>query len=417
MARIRGTAAVAAHRPGESPTPVDVRPPAPLRAVVGLACVLGPFLVAELPVIGFGDEQAVGWLAVGPLVASLVLGLRGTAVAGASAVAAGALLMVNDPGGNSRGTWLRLAVVAALAGFALVNCRLRERREARLRQVSEVARVTQEAILRTVPARAGTWTFAARYRSATPSAAVGGDLLEVIVLSKGRVRVIIGDVRGSGLPAVHLAAATLAAFREASLREDVSLPEVARLVDRAVGVLAADEDFVSAVFLELDSAGWVQVVNCGHPPPLRWACATDAVSSLSSSAHSTPLGLSPTCQPDTFSTAPGDRLLLLTDGLLEVRNRHGEILSPAVVAAALAADDPEQVVDTVVAAAVQHAGGHIADDISVLAAALEPAREQPAVDGKAPTTDRARSPERALGRAPGGPAPSEPAAGTSQPSH
>lgn len=385
MTKSRATSA-AAHRPGESPAPIDVRPPGLLRAVTAVACVLGPFLVAELPVVGFGDEQAMGWLAVGPLVASLVLGLTGTAVAGISAVAAGVLLMVNDSGDSSRGTLLRLAVVVSLALFALVNCWLREGREARLRQVSEVARVTQEAILRPVPARAGRWTFAARYRSATPSAAVGGDLLEVMDLSKGRVRVIIGDVRGSGLPAVRLAAATLAAFREASLREGLALPEVARLVDRAVDVQAEDEDFVSAILLELDSDGWIQVVNCGHPPPLRRAAANNSVSSLSSSAHSTPLGLSPTCKPDTFSAAPGDELLLLTDGLLEVRDRQGETLPPGVLPAALSAGSPDQIVDAVVAAAVRHAGGHIADDISVLAAVFEPAEKQPTAVMNADTT-------------------------------
>ena len=161
---------------------------------------------------------------------------------------------------------------------------------------------------------------------------------------------------------------------------------MARLVDRAVDVQAEDEDFVSAILLELDSDGWIQVVNCGHPPPLRRAAANNSVSSLSSSAHSTPLGLSPTCKPDTFSAAPGDELLLLTDGLLEVRDRQGETLPPGVLPAALSAGSPDQIVDAVVAAAVRHAGGHIADDISVLAAVFEPAEKQPTAVMNADTT-------------------------------
>lgn len=345
-----------------------------LRATVAVAATAGPFLVAALPAVGFGDEQAMGWLGVAPLVASLVLGWRLTALAGAAAVlAAGALALV-DPGDAPRGAALRWAVVLALAAFAVLNCVLRERREARLRAVSEVARTAQSAILQPVPSRAGAWSFAARYRSANRAASVGGDLVEVVEVGGGRVRVVMGDVRGKGLPAVRLAATTLAAFREASLRPDLPLPEVVRLVDHSVAAATGDEDFVTAVFLELDPGGWVQTVNCGHPPPLRLSARDAHVSQLTPSAFSTPLGLSPACRPDTFTADPGDRVLLLTDGLLEARDTGGVMLPPELLAQALRSEDVEAVVDGVVAAALAHADGHLDDDLAVLVAELQPGR-------------------------------------------
>ncbi|SDQ41650.1 Stage II sporulation protein E (SpoIIE) [Quadrisphaera sp. DSM 44207] len=284
---------------------LDVRPPPRLRAAVAVTALVGSFLVAAMPAVGFGDEQAMGWLGVFPLVASLVLGWRLTALAGACAVLAAGVLMVTDPGATPTGSVLRWAVVVALAAFAVLNCLVRERREARLRQVAEVARVAQSAILQPVPSRAGSWSFAARYRSAHRAAAVGGDLLEVVEVGDGRVRAVLGDVRGKGLPAVRLAATALAAFREASLRRDLPLPEVVRLVDRSVSAAAGDEDFVTAAFLELDPGGWVQVVNCGHPPPLRSSARGGQVSALTPTSCSTPLGLNPVCRPDTFTLEQG----------------------------------------------------------------------------------------------------------------
>jgi hypothetical protein len=40
-------------------------------------------------------------------------------------------------------------------------------------------------------------------------------------------------------------------------------------VDLSVTRTAGEEDFVTAVFAELDPRGWLQLVVCGHPPPMR----------------------------------------------------------------------------------------------------------------------------------------------------
>lgn len=95
------------------------------------------------------------------------------------------------------------------------------------------ARVAQSALLREVPATVAAGRLATRYVSAAAETRVGGDLLE-IVSDKGHPRWLIGDTRGKGLPAVRLASVAMTSFRDACAQPGLSLPEIARVVDRSV---------------------------------------------------------------------------------------------------------------------------------------------------------------------------------------
>jgi hypothetical protein len=72
----------------------------------------------------------------------------------------------------------------------------------------------------------GRWALASRYQSASEGAQVGADILDVMATPTGAC-VIVGDVRGKGLAAVHLAATALMTFRDACSHEGSFLPEVA----------------------------------------------------------------------------------------------------------------------------------------------------------------------------------------------
>ena len=161
-----------------------------------------------------------------------------------------------------------LSVPVLLAAFAVANSALRTAAQRRLSQARAVARVAQSALLREVPEAVTAARLAARYVSAAAEARVGGDLLEVVP-DAARPRWLIGDTRGKGLPAVRLASVAMTSFRDACAQPGLSLPEIARVVDQSVTRAAGDEDFVTAVFAELDPHGWLQLVTCGHPPPLR----------------------------------------------------------------------------------------------------------------------------------------------------
>jgi phosphoserine phosphatase RsbU/P len=303
------------------------------------------------------------WLAVGPLLASLVLSPRITAAVAGWTLVLGAGLAVDQPG-PAKLLVSHLGVLTLLAAFAVTNAALRTAAQRRLGQVRAVARVAQSALLREVPETVTTGRLASRYVSASAEARVGGDLLEV-VSGPGHPRWLIGDTRGKGLPAVRLASVAMTSFRDACAQPDLSLPEVALVVDRSVTRAAGEEDFVTAVFAELDPGGWLQLVTCGHPPPLRLAADGD-LRALTPRAFATPLGLRPHIQPSTFSVSAGDRLLFYTDGLLEARDRAGRYFRLEDCLDTLRHPDLQAAVDGLLDRLLAHAGRKLGDDVALL---------------------------------------------------
>lgn len=121
--------------------------------------------------------------------------------------------------------------VAFLLLVAYLLNRVRRRGLKELSQVRAVARAVQEVLLRPLPARIDGLAFHARQLSASRGADVGGDLYEAVATPHG-VRVVIGDVRGHGLPAIGAVAAVLGSFREAA-HDEPGLDGVLRRLDRA----------------------------------------------------------------------------------------------------------------------------------------------------------------------------------------
>jgi phosphoserine phosphatase RsbU/P len=235
------------------------------------------------------------------------------------------------------------------------------------------ARVAQSALLREIPATVAVGRLATRHVSAAAEARVGGALLE-IVSDGGRPRWLIGDTRGKGLPAVRLASVAMTSFRDACAQPGLSLPEIARVVDRSVTRAAEGEDFVIAVFAEFDPRGWLQLVTCGHPPPLRLTGDGD-LQALTPAAYATPLGLHPDIRPSTFSVDAGDRLVFYTDGLLEARDRAGRYFRLQDCRDTLRRTDLQAAADELLDRLLAHAGRrHVDVAVLLFEAVSRPAR-------------------------------------------
>jgi phosphoserine phosphatase RsbU/P len=305
----------------------------------------------------------VAWLAIAPLLASLVLRPLHTTLLAGWTVLLGLGLALDGPG---RAGMLAssLGVLVLLAGFAVANAVLRTAAQRRLGQARTVARVAQSALLREVPQTVAAARLASRYLSASAEARVGGDVIEVIA-DGANPRWLVADTRGKGLDAVRLANVAATSFRDACARPGLSLPEVARAVDLSVTRAAGDEDFVTALFAELDPRGWIQLVNCGHPPPLRLSTDGELVP-LTPAAFATPLGLHPDLHPSTFAVRTGDRLLFFTDGLLEARDRAGRLFRVDQQLDALAQPDLQAAADELLARLRTHTRHRLDDDIAVL---------------------------------------------------
>jgi sigma-B regulation protein RsbU (phosphoserine phosphatase) len=324
--------------------------------------------VAALCLVLFGvihattDAMVLSLLSIAPLVAATVADERRTAIFAGTAVA----LVIGagwwDGATGQLTYWIQIAVVCAICAMAVVVAGIRRRREERLARMTAIAEAAQLALLPPLPPEMTGITIAARYRSATREASVGGDLYEIIPTGHG-IRVIIGDVRGKGLDAVLLARHVLSAFR----RSAVAMPameNVAGEVGRAIKPHLGAEDFVTAELAQITATGELTVVNCGHHPPLLRHRGD--LRPLTDGKAALPLGLEDDFTAFTTTWSPGDRLLLYTDGLVESRDSHGLFLPEDAIESALLASDCDQALDTLMKAVDKHTGGHAHDDMALL---------------------------------------------------
>ncbi|MBZ4321356.1 PP2C family protein-serine/threonine phosphatase [Streptomyces huiliensis] len=305
------------------------------------------------------------------------------------------------------------AVLAVVAAAWLASHR-GHRLAREVERLREIAATAQHAVLRPLPPRLAGLTLAGGHRSASEGALLGGDLYEVLATRHG-VRLVIGDVRGHGLPALGTVAALLGSFREAAHDED-GLPGVLRRMERAfhrhLGDLASGqsppsgeslpsgEDFATVLVLEIGAEGEVTALNCGHPWPHR-LIAGDAgplpgarAEVLSSGDPLPPLGMFPLpAEPPVRRLArllPGEALVLHTDGVEDARDAAGRFFPLTRVLAEAAGGAPvvpAAVVERVRNAVLRHTGGVLADDFALLA--LRDDRHR--VPGRAPHGPLARS--------------------------
>lgn len=326
-------------------------------------------------------------LAAGPALAAAICGVLGTVVIALLAVGAHAALATYH---GSLGTSSSHVDFLALTGVALAGvlaAYVRQRRESQLARARSVAEAAQRALLRPMPQEVGALRVAAAYLAAQAEARIGGDLYDAAHTRFGD-RLLVGDVRGKGLPAVDSAAALLGVFREAAYQE-AGLPDLLRRLDASVrrqalrssGGDVFAERFVTGVVVDVDRDRPVaRVVCCGHPPPvlLRRRSARE----IDPGDAAPPLGLGvlgdSRYEPFEFSYLPGDVLLLFTDGVTEARDRAGRFFPLLERAGVHAGAEPAELVNLLITDLLDHAGGRLADDAAMVAIGRPPPSPGPA---------------------------------------
>jgi hypothetical protein len=309
------------------------------------------------------DVSFYGVLVGAPFVAGVGSTTRRTLASALLAiVGAVCLSMVNDV--QAAAVLVRLAALVAASAIAVVVADIRGRRDQRLRDVSHIVAVAQEALLRPVPSAIGGWAFAARYEPAG-DLGVGGDLYDVAVTADGSLLAIVADVQGKGVGAVADAARLLAAFRTGA-HEARSFADLAQRLEAAVDPGSEGEKFITALVCRFETGGRVDLVNFGHPPPVL--VHGGRVAAVTPPVYEPPLGLGPDLVVQSVVLAEGDALLCFTDGLIEARVDSGAFHDPLPALRAARPCDPGDHVEVVVRSVTEATSGLHDDDLTVLAA-------------------------------------------------
>ncbi|MCG3128793.1 MAG: hypothetical protein CHACPFDD_03686 [Phycisphaerae bacterium] len=209
-------------------------------------------------------------------------------------------------------------------------CQLTERQQRELERDLGMARRLQLALLPEQPFAANGWEVHHRY---VPAGMVSGDYCDLIRCD-GALFAALGDVSGKGV-----AAAFLMAQLNGMLRSLVSQnPPLSELLARANRFFAQSSEgshFATLVCARLSSDGTVEFGNAGHCPPL--VLRRSGVSEIDSGGL--PVGVTDAADYDTNHThlAPGDSLVLYSDGVTEARDAAGELFGIARLRDALSA--------------------------------------------------------------------------------
>ncbi|MCY4025884.1 MAG: SpoIIE family protein phosphatase [Acidobacteria bacterium] len=215
-----------------------------------------------------------------------------------------------------------LETLANEAAVAIENAKLyREALEkARLDQEMRTAAGIQQALL---PTRRRTGAFFAAAAETLPCRAIGGDFFDYFDLGDGRLGLVLGDVAGKGPPA-----ALLSAFTQGSLQA-----QAAAAGARPASILAAVNDalvrrgiagrFVTLFFAVLSPDGRLTYCNAGHNPPMLLG-THGAVRRLDVGGLVLGLFEGVDFSEATVELAPGDSLVVFSDGVSEAMSSEGE---------------------------------------------------------------------------------------------
>ena len=202
---------------------------------------------------------------------------------------------------------------------------LREAHEIVARQLStmnselEMARQVQLSILPSEIPHLPGLEIAARY---LPMSSVAGDFYDFLVPDDQHVGILVADVSGHGLPSALIASMLQSALAAQSPHASDPTQVLAGLNRAIHGKF--ERHYVTASYLFVDTLqGTVRYSGAAHPPFLVWQARTGRITEyVENGLMLGPFGDSP-YSAGTLSLEPGDRVLLFTDGLLEVKNAAG----------------------------------------------------------------------------------------------
>jgi phosphoserine phosphatase RsbU/P len=266
-------------------------------------------------------------------------------------------------------------------GFLIFNCGLgviaarrifdTQERLASIRQELETARRIQQAILPEEMPRVAGLDLAARYVSATE---VAGDFYDFLPCEGRRAGLLIADVSGHGVPAALVASM----LKVATAAEIPYAASPARVLSEMNQIFHGKlrNQFITAFCVHLDlEAGRITWSGAGHPPALLWRHKEGKIEELAPGGPVMGRLHRAVYTEEALPLAPGDRLLLFTDGIPEALSAAGEPFGDErlqALLAAHAAESAEQIAEALLARVAEWTGrsASFEDDLTFVVAGI-----------------------------------------------
>lgn len=189
----------------------------------------------------------------------------------------------------------------------------------KLKQQIEIASALQKSFLPEIPhiKRGKVQVSAVNIQAAK----IGGDIYDFIEPGSGKIGVFIGDVSGKGISAALYMAKIISDFRY--IARMIYAPELVFNRLNKQLIRAPRGMFITAIYMIVDTmTGKTQFSVAGHPPFLM--ISSNKVKDVSAQSG-TPLGIiDEKYSKENITLQRGDRVILLTDGVFDVKNREGE---------------------------------------------------------------------------------------------
>jgi sigma-B regulation protein RsbU (phosphoserine phosphatase) len=203
----------------------------------------------------------------------------------------------------------------ALALIILLRSNRLSRRQAVIEGELAAAREVQRVILPESVESVPGFNVESVYQ---PDQQVGGDFFQVIPDGRGGLLVVVGDVAGKGLPAAMLVSVLVGAIRTAASYTNEPNEILSQLNDRLIG--RTEGGFSTALAAHITADGTVSIASAGHLFPYVDGRELELPGAL-------PLGIVSGVRYETsrFTLRPASRMTFYSDGVVEARNREGEL--------------------------------------------------------------------------------------------
>ena len=239
----------------------------------------------------------------------------------------------------------------------------------RVRNELELAHGIQKTLVPPVTLRTARFEI---YGISKPSDKVGGDLVDAVALADGDAIAYLADIAGHGLQAGILmgmlkTAARTALLEAGELGRDRTVPLLLERLNSVLPEVKEPHMYATFTGFRLGADGSVHYALAASPPVLHWHANGALVAHLEEEQF--PLGLLPVSRFDgsRLDTAPGDLLVVATDGILEVCDKNNEEFGTErlkTVIAANAQSHPAELAERILSAA--SAFGKQPDDQTIL---------------------------------------------------